>query len=77
MSGPAPGRRPRPAWPAAGALCVVPTAMVVVERVQSGAHHPSDVAAGAVIGRLASAWLGRRRGGDRARWRGGARGRRG
>ncbi|MFI8824002.1 phosphatase PAP2 family protein [Streptomyces sp. NPDC053431] len=45
-----------PAWPLAGALCTVPTAMVAVERVQSGAHYPTDVAAGAAIG-LASAWL--------------------
>ncbi|MDG9709577.1 phosphatase PAP2 family protein [Streptomyces sp. DH10] len=48
-----------PAWPLAGALCSVPAAMVAVERVQSGAHYPSDVAAGAAIG-LASAWLTRR-----------------
>ncbi|MBB5926525.1 phosphatase PAP2 family protein [Streptomyces echinatus] len=47
-----------PAWPGAGALCAVPAAMVALERVQSGAHYPSDVAAGAVIG-LASAWLTR------------------
>ncbi|GHD26596.1 phosphatase PAP2 family protein [Streptomyces galbus] len=45
-----------PAWPLAGALCAVPAAAVAVERVQSGAHYPSDVAAGAVIG-LATAWL--------------------
>lgn len=48
-----------PTWPAAGALCAVPAAMVAVERVQSGAHYPSDVAAGVAIG-LASAWLTRR-----------------
>ncbi|MFF4056171.1 phosphatase PAP2 family protein [Streptomyces sp. NPDC001668] len=48
-----------PTWPAAGALCAVPAAMVAVERVQSGAHYPSDVAAGAAIG-LAAAWLTRR-----------------
>ncbi|MFE9404108.1 phosphatase PAP2 family protein [Streptomyces sp. NPDC006530] len=47
-----------PIWPAAGALCAVPTAMVALERVQSGAHYPSDVAVGAAIG-LASAWLTR------------------
>lgn len=47
-----------PTWPPAGVLCAVPTAMVAVERVQSGAHYPSDVAAGAAIG-LASAWLAR------------------
>ncbi|GGL60896.1 phosphatase PAP2 family protein [Streptomyces fumigatiscleroticus] len=44
------------AWPRAGLLCAIPAAMVAVERVQSGAHYPSDVAAGAVIG-LGSAWL--------------------
>ncbi|MEU8033572.1 phosphatase PAP2 family protein [Streptomyces sp. NPDC049099] len=47
------------AWPAAGALCAVPAAVVALERVQSGAHYPSDVATGAAIG-LASAWLSRR-----------------
>ncbi|WP_264158827.1 phosphatase PAP2 family protein [Streptomyces arboris] len=46
-------------WPTAGAVCVVPAAMVAVERVQSGAHYPSDVVAGATIG-LLSAWLTRR-----------------
>lgn len=45
-----------PAWPVVGALCAVPTAVVALERVQSGAHYPSDVAGGAAIG-LASAWL--------------------
>ncbi|GHD54180.1 phosphatase PAP2 family protein [Streptomyces galbus] len=45
-----------PAWPLVGALCAVPAAAVAVERVQSGAHYPSDVAAGAAIG-LATAWL--------------------
>ncbi|MGW1068304.1 phosphatase PAP2 family protein [Streptomyces aureus] len=45
-----------PTWPLAGVLCAVPAAMVAVERVQSGAHYPSDVAGGAAIG-LASAWL--------------------
>ncbi|MGW7721043.1 phosphatase PAP2 family protein, partial [Streptomyces chartreusis] len=48
-----------PTWPAAGAACAVPTAAVALERVQSGAHYPSDVAAGTAIG-LASAWLTRR-----------------
>ncbi|MFD3647714.1 phosphatase PAP2 family protein [Streptomyces cyaneofuscatus] len=46
-------------WPTAGAVCVVPAAMVAVERVQSGAHYPSDVVAGATIG-LLSAWLTQR-----------------
>jgi len=45
-----------PSWPAAGALCAVPAALVVLERIQPGAHFPDDVAAGAAIG-LASAWL--------------------
>ncbi len=39
-----------------GAACAVPAAAVAVERVHSGAHYPSDVAVGAVIG-MASAWL--------------------
>ncbi|MER7309622.1 phosphatase PAP2 family protein [Streptomyces griseoluteus] len=47
-----------PAWPAVGAACSLPAGLVALERVQSGAHYPSDVAAGAVIG-LASAWLTR------------------
>jgi undecaprenyl-diphosphatase len=47
-----------PTWPAVGALCALPAAMVALERVQSGAHYPSDVAAGAAIG-LASARLTR------------------
>ena len=47
-----------PTWLAAGAACGVPAALVGLERVQSGAHYPSDVAAGAAIG-LASAWLTR------------------
>ncbi|MEU6093078.1 phosphatase PAP2 family protein [Streptomyces sp. NPDC047085] len=44
--------------PAAGAACALPAVMVALERVQSGAHYPTDVAAGAAIG-LASAWLTR------------------
>ncbi|MGA5037020.1 phosphatase PAP2 family protein [Streptomyces capoamus] len=48
-----------PAWPAAGAACALPAAMVAFERVQSGAHYPSDVVTGAAIG-LAAAWLTRR-----------------
>ncbi|MET7745977.1 phosphatase PAP2 family protein [Streptomyces sp. NPDC005385] len=48
-----------PAWPLAAGLCAVPTALLAVERVQSGAHYPTDVAAGALIG-LGSAWLTRR-----------------
>jgi membrane-associated phospholipid phosphatase len=37
-------------WPAAGAMCAVAAAAVAAERVHSGAHYPSDAAAGAVIG---------------------------
>ncbi|WP_240801560.1 phosphatase PAP2 family protein [Streptomyces sp. A1136] len=37
-------------WPAAGALCAGAAAALAVERVHSGAHYPSDVAAGAAIG---------------------------
>ena len=48
-----------PSWPLAGVACTVPTVMVAVERVQSGAHYPSDVAAGAAIG-LVGAWFVRR-----------------
>ncbi|MGY1584656.1 phosphatase PAP2 family protein [Streptomyces sp. MN13] len=47
-----------PTCPAAGAACAIPAAMVALERVQSGAHYPSDVVAGAAIG-LTSAWLTR------------------
>ncbi|MEU7061380.1 phosphatase PAP2 family protein [Streptomyces sp. NPDC046197] len=57
-----------PAWPVAGMACTVPAAMVAVERVQSGAHYPSDVAAGAVIG-LAAAWLVRHSPRWALRWR--------
>ncbi|MFF5453900.1 phosphatase PAP2 family protein [Streptomyces sp. NPDC012950] len=39
-----------PAWPRAGAACAVPTVLVAIERVHSGAHYPSDVAAGATLG---------------------------
>ena len=44
------------AWPAVGVACAAPAAVIALERVQSGAHYPSDVAAGAAIG-LAGAWL--------------------
>lgn len=47
------------AWPAAAAASAVPAAVVAVERVHSGAHYPSDVAAGAAIG-LAMGLLVRR-----------------
>ncbi|NWF29580.1 phosphatase PAP2 family protein [Streptomyces sp. PKU-EA00015] len=47
------------AWPAAAAACAVPAAIVAVERVHSGAHYPSDVAAGAAIG-MATGLLVRR-----------------
>ncbi|MGI5379925.1 phosphatase PAP2 family protein [Streptomyces sp. CA-251387] len=44
-----------PLWPAAGAACGVSAVMVAAERVHSGAHYPSDVAAGGVIGLVAAA----------------------
>ncbi|WP_405650533.1 phosphatase PAP2 family protein [Streptomyces sp. RK9] len=47
-----------PTWPAAGAACALPAGLVALERVKSGVHCPSDVAAGAAIG-LAGAWLTR------------------
>ncbi|MEU9667697.1 phosphatase PAP2 family protein [Streptomyces bobili] len=46
-------------WPLAGALCALPALMVAGERVHAGAHYPSDVAAGALIG-LSAAALTRR-----------------
>ncbi|MFD3324563.1 phosphatase PAP2 family protein [Streptomyces sp. NPDC058701] len=44
-----------PAWPWAGAACAVPAVLVAVQRVHSGAHYPSDVAAGAAVGLAAAA----------------------
>ncbi|MFF8835941.1 phosphatase PAP2 family protein [Streptomyces sp. NPDC015130] len=41
--------------PWGGAACAVPTVLVAVERVHSGAHYPSDVATGAAIGAVATA----------------------
>ncbi|MEU6865504.1 phosphatase PAP2 family protein [Streptomyces sp. NPDC046876] len=43
--------------PWAGAACAVPTVLVAIERVHSGAHYRSDVAAGAVIGDAAAAMV--------------------
>ncbi|MFF5447237.1 phosphatase PAP2 family protein [Streptomyces sp. NPDC012888] len=48
-----------PVWPAVGLGCAAAAAAIAVERVHSGAHYPSDVAAGAVVG-LAGARLARR-----------------
>lgn len=45
-----------PIWPWAGAVCAMPAVTVAAERVHSGAHYPSDVATGVVIG-LAAAGL--------------------
>ncbi|MCL8017704.1 phosphatase PAP2 family protein [Streptomyces sp. AS02] len=45
-----------PVWPAAGAVCGVAALVVAAQRVHSGAHYPTDVAAGGVIG-LAAAVL--------------------
>ncbi|MGW7455777.1 phosphatase PAP2 family protein [Streptomyces sp. NPDC054787] len=44
-----------PTWPLAGAACALPAALVAVQRVHSGAHYSSDVAAGAAIGLVAAA----------------------
>ncbi|MEU9298673.1 phosphatase PAP2 family protein [Streptomyces sp. NPDC048266] len=44
-----------PTWPWAGAACAAPMALVAIQRVHSGAHYPSDVAAGAAIGLAAAA----------------------
>lgn len=68
-----------PDWPSAGAACALPVCLVAVERVHSGAHYPTDVAAGALSGLFAAglgrrALAGRRRPGSdrvslRPRWR--------
>ncbi|MFF3215623.1 phosphatase PAP2 family protein [Streptomyces sp. NPDC002886] len=47
-------------WPWAGAACAVPAVLLALERVHSGVHYPSDVAAGACIGLAATAWSGQR-----------------
>ncbi|MFG2753745.1 phosphatase PAP2 family protein [Streptomyces xanthophaeus] len=44
-------------WPWAGAACAVPAGLVALERVHSGAHYPSDVAAGAALGLAAAALI--------------------
>ncbi|OKK15993.1 phosphatidic acid phosphatase [Streptomyces sp. CB00455] len=44
-----------PAWPVAAAVCAVPALLVGIERIHSGAHYPSDVAAGAAVGLTAAA----------------------
>jgi membrane-associated phospholipid phosphatase len=44
-----------PVWPTAGAACGVSASLVAAERVHSGAHYPSDVAAGGLIGLTAAA----------------------
>lgn len=46
-------------WPPAGVPCAAVALAVAFERVNSGAHYPSDVVAGAAVG-LAGARLGRR-----------------
>ncbi|MFF2521050.1 phosphatase PAP2 family protein [Streptomyces liangshanensis] len=50
-------------WPRAGALCAPPALAVALGRVHSGAHYPSDIAAGGLIGLAATALVltGRRR----------------
>ncbi|MGX1560955.1 phosphatase PAP2 family protein [Streptomyces sp. NPDC055506] len=44
-------------WPAAGAACAVPAGLVAAQRVHSGAHYPTDVAAGGAIGLTAAALI--------------------
>ncbi|MDQ0605208.1 membrane-associated phospholipid phosphatase [Streptomyces canus] len=44
-----------PVWPAAGAACAVSAVTVAAARVHSGAHFPSDVAAGGALGLAAAA----------------------
>jgi PAP2 superfamily len=44
-------------WSAARAACGVSAAVVAAERMHSGAHYPSDVAAGAVIGLAVAALI--------------------
>ncbi|MER6677210.1 phosphatase PAP2 family protein [Streptomyces sp. NPDC000983] len=44
-----------PVWPAAGVGCAVPAVLVAAQRVHSGAHYPSDVVGGCVIGLAAAA----------------------
>lgn len=46
-----------PVWPAAGAACGVSAVLVAAQRLHSGAHFPSDVAAGGVIGLAAAALI--------------------
>ncbi|MFJ8719404.1 phosphatase PAP2 family protein [Streptomyces violaceus] len=55
-----------PVWPAAGAACAVSAVTVAAERVHSGAHYPSDVAAGGAIGLAAAALV---RAAPRLLWR--------
>jgi undecaprenyl-diphosphatase len=43
-----------PSWPWVGAACAAATALVAIERVHTGAHYLSDVAAGAAIGAAAA-----------------------
>jgi undecaprenyl-diphosphatase len=55
-----------PVWPVAGTACAVPAVLVAAERVHSGAHYPSDVAAGCAIGLAAAALI---RAAPRLLWR--------
>ncbi|MFJ3202849.1 phosphatase PAP2 family protein [Streptomyces sp. NPDC086989] len=42
-------------WPWAGAAVAVPTVLVAFQRINSGAHYPSDVVAGGAIGAAVAA----------------------
>ncbi|MFE6360240.1 phosphatase PAP2 family protein [Streptomyces sp. NPDC057806] len=44
-----------PPWPAAGVACAVMAGLVAAERVYSGAHYPSDVVFGGLLGLGAAA----------------------
>ncbi|MFF3348953.1 phosphatase PAP2 family protein [Streptomyces sp. NPDC002779] len=55
-----------PPWPAAGAACGVMAVLVSAQRVYSGAHYPSDVVAGGLIGLGAAALV---RSAPRLLWR--------
>ncbi|MYV52894.1 phosphatase PAP2 family protein, partial [Streptomyces sp. SID3212] len=42
-------------WPRAGAVCTPPALAVALGRVHSGAHYPTDIAAGTAIGLASTA----------------------
>ncbi|MFJ1596549.1 phosphatase PAP2 family protein [Streptomyces sp. NPDC088261] len=56
-------------WPAAGAVCAAPALAVAVGRVHSGAHYPTDIAAGTAIGLASTALVLTARHRATQRWR--------